>query len=40
MTFCEINSTFRFLKNTRGDRFAKHSDEHYKNDKSRNALAQ
>ena len=34
MTFCEINPRFRFLKYTSGDHFAKHTDEHYKNDKN------
>ena len=38
MTFCEINPRFRFLKYTCGDHFAKHTDEHYKNDKNEISL--
>jgi len=38
MTFCEINPRFRFLKYTDGDHFAKHTDEHYKNDKNEISL--
>jgi predicted 2-oxoglutarate/Fe(II)-dependent dioxygenase YbiX len=38
MTFCEINPRFRFLKYTSGDHFAKHADEHYKNDKNEISL--
>ena len=38
MTFCEINPRFRFLKYTSGDHFAKHTDEHYKNDKNEISL--
>ena len=38
MKFCEINPRFRFLKYNDGDFFAKHTDEHYKNDKNEISL--
>ena len=38
MEFSEINPRFRFLKYTSGDHFAKHTDEHYKNDKNEISL--
>ena len=38
MEFSEINPRFRFLKYNNGDFFAKHTDEHYKNDKNEISL--